>query len=929
MDDIPKSKIERRNRKRADTMVDPVSTEPLNPSSVTDVWTKPGIDVLASLSVAPEEGLDDQQVGLRLQQIGPNILVQQESVPAWRLLIKQFKSLIMALLSVAACVALWFGDYAGAIAIGVVIAINITIAFSMELSAVKAMESLQKIGLVMATVLRGGQTQQVPAEQLVPGDILIIDAGDVCPADARIIEANKLQADESSLTGESLPVHKSTEPVNADSLLAKRSSMLYRGTSVTRGSGRAVITATGTQSELGTIADLVADAKEQPTPLEKNLNTLAHKLIWVTLGITFIVTLSGTLAGKDPTLMIETGLALAVAAIPEGLPIVATIALARGMYRMAQQNALISRLASVETLGATGVICTDKTGTLTENRMTVVRLLVSDEQYSINGEHTAESTPKPLQQSTLSDTARQAIEIAVLCNNAEFTNSNVDNNHVNDSDSPAVHGDPLEVALLIAGDKLGIHRSSLVSSQPEVREEPFDSVSKMMATVHQAGAGYRVAVKGAPEEVIKASTTLMVDGQKVSFDKHLQQHWLEKNKQLASDGLRVIAVAEKTVTTESTDVFNQLILIGLIGFLDPPREDVRDSIQQCRDSGIAVVMITGDQSETAKYIGKNVSLLDESDEVIHGSDLGNKADTPEHLLKVRAFSRVSPQQKLELIELHQRAGQIVAMTGDGVNDAPALKKADIGVAMGQRGTQVAREASDMILQDDSFSTIVSAIREGRIIFSNIRLFALYLLSCNVSEVMIVGLAAIFGGALPLLPLQILFLNLVTDVFPALALGVGSGTNGMMSAKPRPATEPLLGRREWYFILFHGGSITLSVMGAFWLARSWLDMTDGASVTVSFLTLALTQLWHVFNLRETGSDLINNQVTSNRFIWLALALCLLIILLALIVPGLAQALSLSAISWQAWVLVTVASVVPLVLGQLTIYLRMQFAVKAAM
>jgi len=705
--------------------------------------------------------------------------------------------------------------------------------------------------------------------------------------------------------------------------------MLYRGTSLTRGSGRAVVSATGTQTELGKIADLVSDAHEAPTPLERNLNTLAHKLIWVTLGITFTITLFGTLAGKDPALMIETGIALAVAAIPEGLPIVATIALARGMYRMAQKNALISRLASVETLGSTGVICTDKTGTLTENKMTVVRLLLPDEQYSTDDKSAGTSKHSPLQRESLSDAAKQALEIAVLCNNAEV----VTPADTNDSATTAVfHGDPLEIALLSAGEQLGFHRTSLIASQPEVREEPFDSVTRMMATVHHTDNSYRVAVKGAPEEVIGVSTAVSIDGKSSPLNDDMRAHWIDENKRMASDGLRVIAVAEKTVSDETASVYDNLKLIGLIGFLDPPREDIHNAIKQCHEAGIQVVMITGDQTETAKYIGKNVSLLDNGDEVIHGSELAAGSELnadSDHLLKVRAFSRVSPQQKLQLIELHQKAGQIVAMTGDGVNDAPALKKADIGVAMGQRGTQVAREASDMVLQDDSFSTIVSAIREGRIIFSNIRLFALYLLSCNVSEVMIVGLAAIFGSALPLLPLQILFLNLVTDVFPALALGVGSGTRGMMSAKPRPSTEPLLGRREWKFIVFHGAIITLSVMSAFWLAQNWLELSSSAAVTVSFMTLALTQLWHVFNLRETGSNLFINQVSGNRFIWLALALCILIILIAFVVPEFSQVLSLQAISWQAWGLVAIASVAPLAIGQLTVYLRLPFAVKAAM
>jgi len=473
----------------------------------------------------------------------------------------------------------------------------------------------------------------------VPGDIVVIDAGDVCPADCRIIKSNKLQVDESSLTGESAPVQKTSAGIDATSILANRTSMLYRSTSVTSGTGSAVVTATGKQTEIGNIASLVAQTNEKPTPLEEKLQILAHKLIWVTLFITATVTLLGSLAGKELALMIETGIALAIAAIPEGLPVVATIALARGMSRMARKNALISRLASVETLGATGVICTDKTGTLTENRMTVVRLVLPDEKYTLSAETDAQSTSEfPL---------LQADSLSKAANEASY------------------HGDPMEVALLRAGVESRLDRVELNQRQPQVREEAFDVNCRMMATVHQTDGGYRIAVKGAPEEVIAASS-------------------------MTADGLRVIAVAEKFDSSPSVNVYENLIMIGLVGLHDPPRNDVRNAIKQCRAAGIHIVMMTGDQSATAKQIGKAVSLLDDTDEVIHGSQLVSVNQLVEaekqKLLSARAFARVSPLQKLELIDMHQQAGQIVAMTGDGVNDAPALEKADIGLVLDHRGS---------------------------------------------------------------------------------------------------------------------------------------------------------------------------------------------------------------------------------------------------
>jgi len=902
--------------------------EPANTVTNEPIWAEPVEHVLAKLQVQADVGLDPPQFSKRLDRYGLNVLAQHKAVSIWHLLIKQFKSLIMLLLIVASCLALWFGDHAGAIAILFVIVINTTIAFTTELSAVKAMAALSSLGQVTARVLRGGESHQVPADQLVPGDILVIDAGAVCPADCRIITANKLQVDESSLTGESAPVQKTSECIAPDSILATRKSMLYRGTSITNGTGTAVITATGKQTEIGSIASLVAQVKDKPTPLEQKLQTLAHKLIWVTLCITATVTLIGTLAGKAPGLMIETGIALAIAAIPEGLPVVATIALARGMSRMARNNALISRLASVETLGSTGVICTDKTGTLTENQMTAVRLVLHDKQYSLGTDKVTnvESDFPLLQRESLTKSATDALEIAVLCNNAELTSDAPEH----ETGSPAYHGDPLEVALLHAGAEVGIVRAALIAREPEVREEAFDANCRMMATVHKVDSGYRIAVKGAPEEVIAASTMTRCECSAKPMDALAQEHWLSANEQMAAKGLRVIAIAEKYESTDSGNVYDKLTMVGLIGLHDPPRRDIRDAIKQCQSAGIKIVMMTGDQKETAKQIGKAVSLLEDADDVVHGSQLDSvnqlSQSEKEKILATRAFARVSPQQKLELIDLHQQAGQIVAMTGDGVNDAPALEKADIGVAMGQRGTQVARESSEMVLQDDSFSTIVIAIREGRVIFSNIRLFALYLLSCNVSEVMIVGLAAAFGGALPLLPLQILFLNLVTDVFPALALGLGTGSRGVMSANPRPASEPLLGRREWLFIVVHGAIITSSVLGAFWIGLTIMDLTGDAAVTVSFLTLALTQLWHVFNLRVIGSRLLNNQIAKNHFVWLALIVCGVILFVSFVVPALATVLHLTNIGWRGWLLVISFSLIPTVLGQLMIFLRLPFCVR---
>ncbi|ARA92556.1 ATPase [Rhodothermaceae bacterium RA] len=877
---------------------DPPAAEP--PTAPVTPWARPWEELAAELDVRPEQGLSDEEAAARLRRYGPNRLRAHPRRSAWHILMDQFKSLIVALLATAALVAFLSGETLEGWAIVAVLLINAAIGFATELRAVRSMEALFAFDRLTARVRRGGHVKTLPAEQLVPGDVVLLEGGDLVTADLRLVEASKLQTDESALTGESIPVGKRPEPVAEDAPLAERTSMLYKGTAVTRGSGLALVVATGMATELGRISALVAEAEDEATPLEVRLQRLGRRLIWVTLGIAAAVVVSGTLTGKALLLMVETGLALAVAAIPEGLPIVATIALARGLRQMARRNALINRLASVETLGATGVICTDKTGTLTENRMTVTRLALARGEVSLEAD--APPEPDPL--------LRAALEVAVLCNNASLP----------DSADGHPSGDPLEVALLEAGARFGLTHSALTAEAPEIREEAFDPDVKMMATFHRQPDGVRVAVKGAPEPVIAASTHVLTGDGPRPLDEATRRAWLARNQALAADGLRVIAVATRTVDDVRAAPYEALTLLGLIGMEDPPRRDVRPAIQQCRQAGIRVVMITGDQPVTARAVARAVGLVEEEDApVIHGADLepldALDEATRRRLLDARLFARVSPAQKLDLIALHQQNGQVVAMTGDGVNDAPALKKADIGIAMGQRGTQVAREAADMVLLDDAFSTIVAAIEQGRIIFGNIRRFVFYLMSCNVSEMMVVGLASLIGTTLPILPLQILFLNLVTDVFPALALGVGRGEDDVLRRPPRPASEPILTRAHWLGILAYGVLFTVAVLGALLIAGRGLGKPPEEAITVSFLTLAFAQLWHVFNLRSAGSSLWRNEITRNPYVWGALGLCSGLLLLAAYLPGLARVLSVTPPDLADWGVILGMSLLPLVVGQM--------------
>jgi P-type Ca2+ transporter type 2C len=902
-------------------------------SVVDQPWTREWREIAEQLSVDPEQGLSKSEAQKRLEKYGPNRLREAERKSTWQIFIEQFKSLIMGLLAAAAVLSFAFGEIVEGGAIVIVILINAVIGFVTELRAVRSMEALQELSSVDAKVRRDGQATEIPAEEIVPGDVVILQGGDVITADLRLIEASKLQADESALTGESAPVGKVTSPIeDEDTPLAERESMAFKGTAVTRGAGEGIAVATGLATELGQISSLVAEAEEEATPLEVRLEKLGRKLIWVTLGIAVIVAISGIIAGRDLLLMVETAIALAVASVPEGLPIVATVALARGMWRMAQRNALINKLSSVETLGATNVILTDKTGTLTENRMTLTRISLAGATFEItgrglategdfhraNGEENEADAIDPQEDERL----QRFLEIGVLCNDASFSITGDTGEGAAEEGDAATVGDPLEVALLVGGAKTGMIREELLEKLPEAREVAFDADVKMMATYHELpdASGYRVAVKGALEAVIEAATQIWTEEGRQELTEEQRETWHARNQALAEEGLRVIAMAFKEVDATEVEPYENLTFLGLAALLDPPREEVRDSIKACQDAGIDVVMVTGDQPATARTVALEVGLIcDEDARVVYGQNLKSvedlTAEERDEILAAPIFARVSPKQKLDLIAVHQNSGAIVAMTGDGVNDAPALKKADIGVAMGQRGTQVAREAADMILKDDAFSSIVTAVEQGRVIFNNIRKFVLYLLSCNVAEIMIVGLASVANAPLPIRPLQILFLNLITDVFPALALGVGEGDPHIMEHSPRDPQEPILTRSHWIAITGYSTLITVGVLSVLALALTRFGMARERAVTLSFLTLAFAQLWHVFNMRDTDSGFLRNDITQNPYVWGALALCTVLLLIAVYVPFLADLLSLAQPGATGWALILVGSLMPWAVGQI--------------
>ncbi len=825
----------------------------------------------------------------------------------WRILVEQLESVVVILLVAAAIAAMVFSRLVEAVAIAAAVLVNTVIGFAMELRATRAMEALQRMGKTQARVRRDGRVKEIAADLLVPGDIVLLEAGDMVAADLRLLEANKLQCDEAALTGESTAVDKHTDSLSEpDVPLGERKNMAYMGTAVTQGSGSGVVVATGMETELGHISSLVEEAEQAVTPLEKRLNKLGGRLVWLTLAIAIVTIGAGLAAGKDPLVMLETGIALAIAAVPEGLPVVATLALARGMQRMARRNALVKRLSAVETLGATNLLFTDKTGTLTENHMTLARLALpggvvafdADEgSFTLEDEQIVPDDDPDL---------RAALETGVLCNNASL-----------EDDGPV--GDPTEVALLEAGEKAGITRGALLEKCPEVREVGFDPDVKMMATYHDCGGDLWVAAKGAPEALVDSCARVVGPDGETELGAEDRKNWAAQGDELADQGLRVLALARRKVDSKQAEPYEKLTLLGLAGLYDPPRAGIGDAIATCREAGIRVVMGTGDHAATARAIAVELGLADADMTPVEATELDDLDSLDDGrrrtLLEAPVFARISPEQKLDLIRLYQEAGWVVGMTGDGVNDAPALKKADIGIAMGKRGTEVAREAADIVLTDDAFATIIAAIEHGRTIFENIRRFIVYLLSGNLGEIMAVSAAALVAAPLPILPLQILYINFVSDVMPALALGLSRGEEGMMQRPPRDAREPILLPHHWFAIAGYGALIATSALGAFALALLRFDMEPTRAATVGFLAFGFSRLWHVFNMRSTDSPVLVNEITRNPYIWISVTIGVGLLLAAVHVPPLAAILSVHAPGAEGWLLSLSFSLLPLAVVQL--------------
>ena len=857
------------------------------------------IEKIAQLLQANQEsGLNEQEVQKRIEEYGLNSYKAQKQKNVFFILLAQFKSPIVLLLVVAAGFSFFFEHWIEGFSIIGVLVITAALGFFMELQARRSMNALEKMDVNVSKVLRDNSIIEIPSERIVPGDILLIEAGDIVPADGRLFDLNQLEADESALTGESLPVSKKDEPLEKNAGIADQSNMIFKGTAIVKGNAKTIITGTGLHTELGKITALVETAEQNVTPLEKKLQGLTKKLMWITSVFALIFIVTGVIQGKEIYLIVETALALAVAAIPEGLPIVATIALTYGMLRMARKNVLIKKLAAVETLGGINTIFTDKTGTLTENKIEVSSLSVFDDSIAVEKNKISTENNKAI--------VDKLLLISTLCNNAVLNGKGNDKKQL---------GDPIEIALLQFVVENKIDLDEINEQYPRVAEEAFSSEAKLMGTLHKNDNTNFVAAKGAVEELIEKCTTYCKGDAIEKLTEKEKKIFLQKAEEVQEQGTRVLAFAFKEGNTIATDNFlNDLTFAGFIGFFDPPRMDVVGALQSCRDAGIKVIMITGDHPATALNIAEKIKLSEKENIVINGKELDS--NQPEKkLFAATIFARVNPKQKLDMVSLYQKRGDIVAMTGDGINDAPALKKADIGIAMGLRGTQVAKETAAMVLKDDSFISIVSAIEQGRSIFQNIKRFLVYLLSCNLSEIFIVFGYGLLNFSFSILPLQILFLNLVTDIFPALALGMGKGNELTMKNPPRNPAEAIVVKKDWINIIVYALLLALPIMLVSWYCSYYLKYESAVCNNITFFSLALSQLWHVLNLSSRKISFINNEVTRNTFVWFALLLCILIIAVFYMVAPLKEILGLQTLDTTMWLIIVGTSFAPVLLIQL--------------
>ncbi len=827
-------------------------------------------DVINKLSTDPAKGLSIYETEKRLAEFGPNRLAEKEPPSALSLFLEQFNNFIVWVLIAASLISGILGEWEDAVAIISIVILNSVLGFIQESRAQKSLAALKKLSAPTTKVLREGEYSVIPSEGIVPGDIVLLEAGDYVPADVRLVNVSRFATQEASLTGESTPVNKSSDRIEIPEVaIGDRKNMAFMGTSAVSGKAGAVVVETGMKTELGKIAELLQETEEEATPLQKRLDEFGHKLVYLTLAIVVIVFFMEIWRGGEFLETFLIAVSLAVAAIPEGLPAVVTIALALGVNRMVKRNALIRKLHSVETLGSTSVICSDKTGTLTQNEMTVRKVYCDGKEIEVSGVGYAPVGEYSIE----TDSLDMLLKIGVLCNSAYLQKK---------EDTWKIVGDPTEGALLTLAGKRDVFREELLKGYRLISEIPFDTERKMMSSIYEGPEGIIAAVKGAPDIILQNCRFYLDSGEVKLITPSIHEQILKENDALAGQALRVLGMAYRMFPAmpenhEPEYIESDLIFVGLAAMIDPPRPEVKLAIEKCKDAGIRTVMITGDHKNTAIAIARELGFFDEKSEALTGIELDAMPDDElrRHVERISVYARVSAENKLRIVKAWKDAGAVVAMTGDGVNDAPAVKEADIGVAMGITGTDVTKDASDMVITDDNFASIVAAVEEGRGIYSNIKKFIYFLLSCNIGEVLTMFLASLFAMPVPLYPIQILWINIVTDGLPALALGVDPVSPTIMKEPVRGRDEEIFNRSVIKRLLWQGLLMAAVTLTAFLYVLHIEKEDVGRARTIAFNVLVFTQLFHSLDCRSERESIFKIGLFTNRFLIWAVAASILL------------------------------------------------------
>ncbi|MDY6065627.1 MAG: cation-translocating P-type ATPase [Finegoldia sp.] len=879
-------------------------------------------EVIDTLKTDRKNGLSQSAAEEKLKEYGTNELEGKKKKSFLSKLKDQLLDPMIIILVIAAIISAFIGEAVDAFLIIAIVIINALLSIYQEGKAEQSIEALQKMASPKAKVIRDSKIREIDSRNIVPGDLVVLETGDIVPADLRLIESSNLKIDESSLTGESVAVEKDyRETYEEDNVsLGDRKNIAYSSTIVTYGRGLGLVVGTAYETEIGKIATGLDAVGDEETPLQKKLKVLSKQLGMLTVIVCLLVFAVGYFMHNNTAIeMLMTSVALGVAAIPEGLPAIVTIVLSLGMGRMAEKNAIVKKLLAVETLGTTTVICSDKTGTLTQNEMTVKKIFVDDTDIDLTG--TGYEPKGSLEIDGREISVDDTKSIYTMLNIMTLTN---DATLEEENGKYVITGDPTEAALLTAAGKVKVTKQAANDSYPRVEEIPFDSDRKMMTTFHENFVENKVVsfTKGAPDIVIEKCNRILLDNKIIDLTDDIRKNLLEKNSEYAKQALRVLAYAFNVheslpQSLDSESIEKDMIFVGLTGMIDPPREEVRDAIVECKSAGVIPVMITGDYLETAVAIAKDLGIAEDESQAMMGKELSNMTDEEirEVVKTTRVFARVSPENKVQIVRALKENGHIAAMTGDGVNDAPAIKKADIGIAMGITGTDVAKNTAEVILTDDNFATIVHAVAEGRVIYSNIRKFVGFLLSCNIAEVLIVFLSIVFNWDTPFLPIQLLWLNLVTDAFPALALGVEAAEPGIMNKPPRDPNEPIIDSKMRFTIASQSIAITIASLFAYRYGLSHFPDHIEAARTIAFTTLISSELLRSYSARSENIPVFKLGLFSNKKLVLGTAFSAVLMLLVVYVPGVNDLFKLIPLHWEHWKVIIPCALIPFAIGEI--------------